>query len=362
MPAASVAVSLKGKLIYQRAFGYRDLERKTNLQPNQPFRAASLSRILTVVAALQLVDRGKLKLNQSVYQMLDVKPWKEDSVDERSRDITVLNLLQETAGHDQRATFDPGLIPTRIARRMGLNKGTLAPDELMQYMLSQSLTYTPGSKSKTSSYGYFLLGRVIEKASGQPYEKYVMENIAEPIGLSSLTMSRTDPAQRSKQEVKNVQRAGAYYPKIAGDDAGQWVLFNEGGINFDLLDASHGWMISPSDMLNLMTAIQASPSSLLSDDAKVLLIAKPDYFLARKDPGRVWKACSLFCRKTNNGITFWRHTQDLNCCAGLVCFSTSGLSYCFMFNTQNTAAGENPKDFFDGLLNRESNRVRRSIE
>ncbi len=358
MPALSVAVSLKGKMLYQGAFGYSDLDRKTKVTPEQPFRSASLSRIVTVVAALQLVDRGKLKLNTPVYPMLGVKPWRANSVDARSSTITVLNLLQETAGHDQSQSLDPGQSPRSITKTMKL-KTLITPQHTMEYMLSKPLAYAPGTDSRTSAYTYLMLGRVIEKASGQPYEDYVLENIAKPLGLRSLRMSRIDPAERIGDEVVHVERAGRFYSKLAGSDAGKWVRANHGGIHFGLLDSSHGWMLTPSDMLKLMTAIQASPSPILSDDSKVLMTARPPH---EKSDKEVWKGCVLSCRMTSNGITLWRFTQDVYCSAGLVCFSSNGLSYCFMFNTHRTVAGDNPRNGFDEIVNKEANKVWRLLE
>lgn len=358
MPALSVAVSLKGKMLYQGAYGYSDLSRKKKVTPEQPFRCGGIARILTVVAALQLVDQGKLKLDQPVYPMLNVTPWKPSSVDVRSADVTVLHLLQETAGHDQLQSINPGQKPRFLETTMKTGK-LVTPQQMMEYMISQPLSYTPGSETKDSAYSFFLLGRVIEKAAKQPYEEYVLENIAKPLGMTSLRMSRTDPDKRTRDEVVHIQRDGHFYSKLDGTDAGGWVRANEGAIHYGLLDASHGWMASPGDLIRLMTAIQASPSPILSDASKVLMTSKPGHADAE---AAAWKGCVLYCRKSQGGITLWRHTQDLYCSVGLVCFSSNGLSYCYMFNTHKTVAGEDPRRGFDGIVNKEANKVWRLLE
>ena len=362
MPALSVAVSLKGKMLYQRSFGYSDLKKKKSLKPDQPFRMGSLSRIITVIAALQLVDQGKLKIDQPVYPFLDVKPWKPATVDERAKDITVLHLLQETGGHDESLTIDPTLSPRTITSRMNL-KEVVTPKQMVEFMISQPLAYDPGEDTKESAYGYFLLGQVIAKASGKSYEEYVMQNIAKPLKLRSLTMSRTDPDKRTKNEVRHVQRSGHYHAKHGGKNAETWVPLNEGGYKFEMMEATHGWMASPTDLLALSTAIQADPSPILSAKSKVLMIEKPGYLL--KKPGGAakpfWKGCGMFCRKTDGGITFWRYTTVANCSAALFCFSESGLSYCYMSNCLVAAGGGNPGTTFDKILKREAIAVKNKL-
>jgi len=129
------------------------------------------------------------------------------------------------------------------------------------------------------------------------------------------------------------------------------------------MEATHGWMASPTDLLALSAAIQADPSPILSAKSKVLMIQKPGYLLKQPDGAAKpsWKASSMYSRKTDKGITFWRHTAVANCSAGLVCFSDSGLSYCYMFNCQVAAGGGSPGTTFDKILNRESNAVKNKL-
>ena len=361
MPALSVAVSLEGKILYQRSFGYSDLEKRTNIKVGQPMRISSLSHLITTIAVLKLVEQGKLKLDQPVYPLLGLEPWKKVSVDARSSNMTVLLLLRESSGYDNNQVIEPGLKPRFLANTMK-SDGMPTPQQAIQYMMSQPLSYAPGEKNSTSFYNYFLLGRVVEKVTGDSYEKYVLDNVAKPLGLNSLTMSRTDPAKRSGNEVKNELRSGEWFSKLGGADAGKRVQLNDGGHCFELMDASNGWMASAGDMLRLAAAIQASPSPILSDSAKVLLIAKPPHIAEKeamdKKPVAVWRGCSVFCQKTSGGITFFRHTSSICTSAGLSCQSSRGLSYCYIFNCEKTAAGEEPRRFYSPIVNKEMYRVR----
>lgn len=365
LPALSVAVSRDGKILYDRSFGLSDLERRTTIKSGQPMRISGLSQMITVVAAMKLVDEGKLKLDQPVYSLLGLEPWKKVAVDARSSNITVLHLLRESAGHDNSQVPEPGFQPRTMVASMK-TKGLVTPDQVVQYMMSQPLSFAPGEQYSASFYSSFLLGRVIEKVTGQTYEEYVLENIAKPLGMESLTMSRTDPDKRTRNEVKHVVRSGEWFSKLGGKDIGKWVQLNDGGYHFGLLDASNGWMANTSDMLRFAAAIQASPSPILSDAAKVLLIAKPPYILEQEAAGgdevRVWRGCAVFCRKTSQGITFYRHTTSVSTSAGLVCHSSSGLSCCYIFNCTRTAAGEDPRKLYDPIVVKQMYKVRDMLD
>jgi N-acyl-D-amino-acid deacylase len=365
MPALSVAVSMDGEVLYDRNFGLSDLEKRTNIKAGQPMRISGLSQLITVVAVMKLVEQGKLKLDQPVYPLLGLKPWKKVAVDARSKDITVLHLLRETAGHDSAQVQEPGLAPRNLAAAMK-QKGLATPNQAIQYMMSQPLSFAPGEKNSSSFYGYFLLGRVIEKVSGETYEQFVLDNIAKPLGLHSLTMSRSDPELRTRIEVKNISRAGVWFSKLDGSDIGKWVQINDGGYHFGLLDASNGWMATAGDMLRLTSAIQASPSPILSDEAKVLLIAKPPHTIEREaiDKKAVanWRGCSVYCNKTPKGISFFRHTSSVSTSAGFVCHSSSSLSYCYIFNCTRTAAGEEPRRAYAPLLQKQMYKVRDMLQ
>jgi CubicO group peptidase (beta-lactamase class C family) len=363
MPALSVAVSFDGKEAYEGAFGYRDHERKSAIRLGQPIRLGVLSQLITSVAVLQLADRGQLRLDEPVYPLLGLEPWKKTSVDARSKQITVLHLLQETSGHDRSKVIEPGFQPQYLSSVFKQKGKLVTPDRAISFMMSQPLSHTPGEKSLESSYSYFLLGRVIEKVSGQSYEDYVLGNIALPLSMTSLTMSRTNPDKRTKHEVRNVYRPGTWHQQLAGSDRGKWVQIDDGGYHFELLDASDAWMATAGDVLRLTSAIQANPSRMLSEEAKAILIAKPDYAIAKekidRKPVVSWKGCSVFCQQTPGGITFFRHGMGANTSAGVVCDSSSGVSFCYVFNCSATATGKHPKGGYHPILREEAYRVRK---
>ncbi len=361
MPALSAAVAIKGKVAYEGTFGFSNLEKRLPIQFGQPIRISSLSRLITVVATLKLVDRGKLQLDQPIYPLLDVEPMNPATVDDRLKDITVLHLLQETGGHDNGAVIEPGFQP-RFLEAVFKQKGELiSPDQAISYMMSQPLAFEPGEKRSDSSWGYFLLARAIEKVSGVSYEEFVLKNIARPLKMRSLRMSRSDPDARSPDEIENVHRAGNWFPKITGKDTGKWVQLNRGGYHFGLLDGSQGWMATASDMLKLGLAIQAKRSPILSEQAKLVLVSKPTYVLEQEKlegkPKILWKGCSMYCQKTSRGITLSLECGEASGSAGLVLHSTREVAFCYLFNCADTAEGRHPKSGFDPIVRNETYRL-----
>ena len=96
LPGAALAVAKDGRLVYARGFGYADVEEKQPVQPESLFRIASISKPFTAVATLQLVEQGKLGLNDSVFGLLPHKPHlaKGDSIDLRLGQVTIAHLLR----------------------------------------------------------------------------------------------------------------------------------------------------------------------------------------------------------------------------------------------------------------------------
>src|SRR5207253_9317336 len=137
------------------------------------FRIASLSKPITSAAILLLVQRGKLNLDQRVFDLLSYEPLPGETVDPRLATITMRNLLEHSGGWNRDTTFDPMFmmsVPIAVAT------GTPAPattDSIIRYMMGKPLQFNPGSDYSYSNFGYSLLGRVIETITGQPYEKFV---------------------------------------------------------------------------------------------------------------------------------------------------------------------------------------------
>src|SRR5712691_4581695 len=103
VPGAVLAVTKDSRLVYARGFGLADRQRLQAVQPTALFRIASLSKPITAVAVLQLVERTKLTLDAKVWDVLTLP----EPSDARWKQVTILHLLQHTGGWDRDKSFDP---------------------------------------------------------------------------------------------------------------------------------------------------------------------------------------------------------------------------------------------------------------
>ena len=121
LPGAALAVAKDGRLVYARGFGYANVEKEQPVHPESLFRIASISKPFTAVATLQLVEQGKLGLNDSVFNLLPHKPHLAmgDKADPRLGQVTIAHLLRHQGGWDRKATIDPLFNAIEIATVLG---------------------------------------------------------------------------------------------------------------------------------------------------------------------------------------------------------------------------------------------------
>src|SRR5918992_3117718 len=187
IPGGAVAVLRDGKLIYARGFGYAEVENKTPVQPDALFRIASVSKPITGVAIMKLVEEGKLQLDDRVAPFIaHLTPAPGATVDPRWEQITIRHLLNHTGGWDRtkpNGGFDPIDRPA-IAATAGNAPPPASAETMIPYMKGMPLDFNPGEKFAYSNFGFIILGRVIERVSGMPYKDFVRARVLEPVGAT----------------------------------------------------------------------------------------------------------------------------------------------------------------------------------
>jgi CubicO group peptidase (beta-lactamase class C family) len=186
--SGAVLIARDGKPIFSRAFGMANYELDVPNNLNTKFRIGSVSKQFTAAAILQLQERGKLNVGDPICKYLDDCPtaWQP---------ITIRNLLNHTSGI---VNF------TRLPEASG--KFLLVPHshkEIVDVFRHLPLESAPGEKYHYNNSGYYLLGLIVEKASGEKYWDYLRKNIFAPLGMND-----TD-SDDGETIVKN--RASAYY-------------------------------------------------------------------------------------------------------------------------------------------------------
>jgi CubicO group peptidase (beta-lactamase class C family) len=162
----SVAVVVDNQLGFSKGYGLAEMENSVRATPATVYRIASVSKPITAVAAMQLVEKGKLDLDAPVQKYCPAfpeKPWK----------ITARQLLGHLSGI-RHYKADENFNSTRHFASVTESLDAFKNDPLLQ---------EPGAKFTYTTYGYVLLGCVIEGASGMNYADYVTENIFRPAGM-----------------------------------------------------------------------------------------------------------------------------------------------------------------------------------
>jgi CubicO group peptidase (beta-lactamase class C family) len=162
-------VAEHGKVIFKKGYGYANFEWDIPNTPDTKFRLGSITKQFTSMLIMQLVQEGKLRLDEKVSEVLPDYPK------EQGEKITIHNLLTHTSGIPNYTSFPN--YPTEVMR----NPQT--PEELVKLFEYKPLEFEPGSKFSYSNSGYILLGYIIEKISGKPYEELLKEKIFYPLKM-----------------------------------------------------------------------------------------------------------------------------------------------------------------------------------
>lgn len=173
VPGIAVAVSHRGQVLLDAAYGVADAATAEALTPSHRFRVASHSKTFTATAVLQLAERGALRLDDPAAHHL---PWLAAHRDARYHRVTIRQLLAHGAGV-VRDGADADF--WQLARPYPDADGFRAE------VLAAGLVTDPDVALKYSNYGYTLLGLVVEAAGGRPYEDHVVDHIVAPLRLEA---------------------------------------------------------------------------------------------------------------------------------------------------------------------------------
>jgi CubicO group peptidase (beta-lactamase class C family) len=184
-PGMSVAVVVDGRIAWARGFGLADVENEVEARPDTVYRIASISKPISATAILQLVEKGKLSLDDPVTKHVPSFP-------DRGLGITLRHLLTHTSG-----------IRHYKAGEMDLKEHFDSVEAALEIFKEDPLLFTPGTKYSYSSYAYNLLAAVVESASGLTFEAYLKEKVWGPAGMTATKLEHQGEIvpHRSRQYV-----------------------------------------------------------------------------------------------------------------------------------------------------------------
>jgi CubicO group peptidase (beta-lactamase class C family) len=168
-PGGVVLIAQRGQILYKKAFGMANLELNVPMKEEMVFNIASMTKQFTAIAVLQLMEQGKLSLQDEITKYLPDYPI-------NGQKITIENLLTHTAG-----------IPASPPEAMKLLQGErrlITLPEIINTFKTRPLEFAPGTKMVYSNNGYILLGAIIEKVSGISYPEYLKRNLFKPAGMN----------------------------------------------------------------------------------------------------------------------------------------------------------------------------------
>ena len=358
---ASVAVTDQGRLVLARGYGYADVAAREPVQPTSLFRIASISKPVTAVAVLQSVEQGKLSLDDKVFDVLDYSADIDaagEKFDERLRDVTIRHLLEHRGGWDRGQSFDAMFQSVRFAQQLDVPAPAGAVD-VIRAMFSHPLDFAPGERYAYSNFGYNLLGRVIEKLSGQEYEEYVKEHVLAPIGVRSMRIGASRLDGRAEEEVR-------YYHPGSGEsvfaaDLGEPVPWAYGGWHLEAMDSHGGWIASAVDLARFASAFtDPDDCPILSRRSIEAMHARPPGLAGHEEDGKPrepfyslgWINRTLASGKINH----W-HTGSLSGTATILIRRHDGRNFVALLNTRTSPNSTHLGRAVDSLLHKAANQV-----
>ena len=273
IPGAVVVVVKDGQPLTMRGFGYSDVKAAKPVDPeNTLFRPGSVSKLFTWTAVMQQVQAGKLDLDKDVNTYLDFKIPPKDG-----KPITLRNLMTHTAGFAETAKY-----------LINYDKAPPPLGKVLTRMVPERI-YDPGTMSAYSNYGASLAGYIVERVSGEPFNKYIQNHVLTPLGMAHSTFDQPLPANLASLMSKGYEY-GSPDPKpyevIAMAPAGALAA-------------------SGADMGKFMIAHLANGGPLLNSATAQLMHAPANHFYSALPPMALG-----FYHEDRNGLNIVGHGGD----------------------------------------------------
>ncbi len=168
-PGCVVMIVKNDKVVYKKAFGTANTELNIPMQSNMLFRTGSMGKQYTAIAIMQLVEQGKIGLQDSIQKYIKDFPYKGCT-------ITIENLLTNTSGIKDYLSEISN--PSK-------QKESYTPKDGVDYIKDEPLNFKPSSNYRYSNSNFYLLGYIIEVVTGKTFEKYLQENVLDKAGLKN---------------------------------------------------------------------------------------------------------------------------------------------------------------------------------
>lgn len=305
VPGLSIAIAKDDKLIYVKAYGFANVMTQEKVTDSSLFRLASVSKPVTAIAIMKLIQDGKLSLNSIVFGEggilgNDYAPLPDDP---NIKKITINHLLHHTSGWSRNEEYPTRDDPTFI-------QPSLNSSQLIAWVFShQALKTRPGTAFAYSNFNFFLLGRVIEKVTGQRYVDYVNAAVLHPIGITDMQIGGNSKAEKKPNEVVYYEEGNEPYR-----------------VNLSRMDAGAGWIASATDLVKLMVVVDG-----LNQKKDILNRSTLQTMLTPSTANKEY-ACG-WALTTSGNLRNWYHFGEIMGTATLLAHTHLGYSWAILTNT-----------------------------
>lgn len=250
VPGLSAAVVQGDQVVWAQGFGIADLEQGTMVRPDAVFRIASISKPITAVAVMQLVERGLVSLDDPIQRFVPSFPRKPQG------EVRIRHLLTHTSG-----------IRHYKGNEFSLAESFPTLERAIAVFRHDPLEFAPGERYLYSTYGYNLLQGVIESASGRPFDDYLRSAIFGPAGMTSTWLERPQEIVRSR--VRHYVRGTAPFTLLNAPYVDLSVKWAGGGLiatasdiaRFDIA-LNHGRLLRADSLEQMYTSARLNNGTL----------------------------------------------------------------------------------------------------
>lgn len=334
IPGGSVTIiDSKGRLVYSRGFGWADMQARQPVQPSSLFRIASISKTFTSVSILKLAQNGQLNLNDRVFPLLNLSPLPGYKANPKINTITILDLLHMSSGWFSSGIghVDPifGPWPKKMVAMM--NSQLPATCYMTtRMMMSFPLRHKPGSSYAYSNLDYCMLGLIIDRVAGAPYDylgyqNYVLNNLLMPLGISDMRIGGTLLTDRIANEVHYYRNAG----EISAQELANSYYFpysNEQILRKGF--ANGGWIASSIDLAKFFYALHHG--QILNKKYINIMTARPA-FVGKKRKNYYTMGMQMY---NSHGQIYWLQTGSFTGTNAMVVIKPNGTTIAAVFNTR----------------------------
>ena len=330
---ASLAIVKNDSLVYAKGYGRSDDE--TEMTPRNILRLASVSKLITAVGIMVLEEQGKLSLDDHVFGEGGILSRFNSYIkDKNYHSITVEHLLRHQGGFTV-YSGDPMFSTRDIILQNHLSEAP-GHDTLMQCLLKKRLSFAPGTSEAYSNFGFLILSMIIEEVTGEPYEKWMQDNVLRPAGCHDFHIAANWYSKKYPNETRYYMQANDPLVQCY-DNSGRMVERCYGGNDIQALSGAGAWVASAPELARFVASIDGRPQ--VPDIISETSVEKMTRFIDKNTFSLGW----------NDTEDEWSRTGSFSGTSALIKYYPDGECWVMISNT-STWRGSRQSSYTAGLF------------